>query len=70
MHPPGSEPLFQKWNTVMLTLTVNWSGGSTTQASIEVQGSRDEREELIRVAIETLVEQLRHIEKEEGGYRW
>jgi len=54
----------------MLNLVVNWSSGSNTQASIEVQGSRDEREELIRVAIETLVEQLRHIEKEEGGYRW
>jgi hypothetical protein len=40
----------------MLTLTVNWSGGSTTQAFIEVQGSRYEREELVRVAIETLVE--------------
>ena len=54
----------------MLTLTVNWCGGSTTQAFIEVQGSRDEREELVRVAIETLVEQLRHSEQEEGGYRW
>jgi hypothetical protein len=54
----------------MLTLTVNWSGGSTTQASIEVQGSRSEREELVRVAIETLVEHLRRIEHAEGGYRW
>jgi hypothetical protein len=54
----------------MVTLIVTWSGGSTTQASIEVQGSRHEREELIRVAIETLVEQLRQSEQEEGGYRW
>ena len=54
----------------MLTLTVNWSGGSTTQAFIEVQGSRPEREELVRVAIETLVEHLRHIEHAESGDRW
>ena len=54
----------------MLTLTVNWSGGSTTQAFIEVQGSRPEREELVRVAIDSLVEHLRHIEQAEGGYRW
>jgi hypothetical protein len=54
----------------MLTVTVNWSGGSTTQASIEVQGSRHDREELVRVAIETLVEHLRHSEQSEGGYRW
>ena len=54
----------------MLNLVVNWSGGSNTQASIEVQGSRDERDELVRVAIETLVEQLRHSEHAEGGYRW
>lgn len=54
----------------MLKLMVNWSGGSTTQASIDVQGSPHEREELIRVAIETLVEQLRDIEKAESGYRW
>jgi hypothetical protein len=54
----------------MLTLTVNWSGGSTTQAFIEVQGSRPEREELVRVAIDTLVEHLRYIEHAESGYRW
>jgi hypothetical protein len=60
----------QKGTPFMLNLVVNWSGGFTTQASIEVQGSRDERDELIRVAIEILVEQLRQSEKEEGGYRW
>jgi hypothetical protein len=60
----------QKGTLFMLTLTVNWSDGSTTQASIEVQGSRPEREELVRVAIETLVEHLRHIEHAEGGDRW
>ncbi len=54
----------------MLTLTVNWSGGSTTQAFIEVQGPRPEREELVRVAIDTLVEHLRNMEHAEGGYRW
>ncbi len=54
----------------MLTLTVNWSVGSTTQAFIEVQGSRPVREELVRVAIETLVEHLRHIEQADSGYRW
>jgi hypothetical protein len=54
----------------MLTLTVNWSVGSTTQAFIEVQGSRPEREELVRVAIDTHVEHLRHIEHAEGGSRW
>lgn len=54
----------------MLTLTVNGSGGSTTQAFIKVQGSRPEREELVRVAIDTLVEHLRHSEHAEGGDRW
>lgn len=54
----------------MLTLTVNWSSGSSTQASMEVQGSRPDREELIRVAIDTLVEHFRHSEQAESGDRW
>jgi len=54
----------------MWTLTVNWSGGATTQASIDVHGSRPDREEPIRVRIDTLVEQLRHIEHAESGDRW
>jgi len=54
----------------MVTLIVTWSGGSTTQAFIEVEGSRHEREELVRVAIETLVEHLRHSEHAESGDRW
>jgi hypothetical protein len=54
----------------MLNLTVNWLGNSNTQASIEVQGSRHERDELIRVAIDTLVDHLRQIEHAESGDRW
>lgn len=54
----------------MLKLIVNWADGSNTLASIDIQGSRHEREELIRVAIETLVKQLRDIENAESGYRW
>lgn len=54
----------------MLKLMVDWADGSNTHASVEMRGSRHEREELIRVAIETLVEHLRDIEKAESGYRW
>ena len=47
----------------MLKLMVNWVGGSNTQASVEMQGSRDERYALLHEGIETLLLALRDLER-------
>ena len=54
----------------MLSLTVAWAGDSNTHSTLDVQGSKEEREELMRLAIETLVQALRDLNRGEGGCRW